>query len=248
MTCCDACARGAMRATARGTVAVTGSTAGGTTGATVGGSIGGPVGAYVGGAGGAAVGGAAAGKAYDVAAGIVGGDDGKNQVTLDPAAYALAPLVEWIDEALWRGAQWPEIHAAQAEGDRVTASLDPQIDPDAVWPGLPTRTIREMERAMAMQRLVARYPVRPGRPPRTRPHIGRRGGATSDVAPPNRNTTSSGSVAIVIGALAGAALGAGGAWLATRTPRRRRHRMVAMSGAGLAGALAGGYGGARWSR
>jgi len=53
---------------------------------------------------------------------------------------------------------------------------------------------------------------------------------------------------MVIGAIAGAALGAGGAWIATRAPRRRRHRMVAMSGAGVVGALAGGYGGARWSR
>jgi len=236
-----------MRATARGSVAVSGATAGGTTGATVGGSIGGPVGAYVGGTGGAAIGGYAAGRAYDAAAGLFGGGGGKNAVELDASAYQLAPLRDWIDEALWRGASWAEIHAASAEGDRVTASLDPRVNPDAVWPGLPTRTIRELNRASAVQRLVGGYPVRPGRPaPMGPPVIAR--SMLADVAPPNRNATSSATGAVVIGALAGAVLGAGGAWIVTRSPRRRRYRLLAMGGAGLVGAAAGGYGGGRWSK
>lgn len=238
MSCCAACERASMRG-ARAQAQAAGGTAGAAGGASVGGSIGGPAGAWVGGTAGGAIGGHAAGRVYDVAARALGGG-GKNAVELDAAAYQLAPLADWIDEALWRGASWPEVHAAQAEGDRVTASLDRRIDPDAVWPGLPNQTIRHLERALAVQRLVSRYQVRPGRPARTVPVIGRV--TASDVAP---SSTASRGVAVVIGAIAGAAIGAGGAWVATRAPRRRRYRVIAMGGAGMVGALAG-YGGSRW--
>lgn len=236
-----------MRAT-RDYATELGASSGAGAGASVGGSVGGPGGAYAGGVAGGIGGGYAAGKVYDVASDVFGGGSGgKNEVTLDPIAYQTPHVTELLREADWRGATGSQITDALIEGDRVTSSLPAVIDVDAIWAGLPNVTIRQLQRAFAVRRLIDRLPSRGARPDMPLPRIHRANFAHDAGGPsaPRAPSSSSSSVTPMIGTVVGAVAGAAAGWFATRSTSKRKWRGIASSAGAVAGGVIG-YGGTRW--